>query len=105
MAVMTTTTPCTNFGALFIICYFTTPVLSWCRFRKIANPSFVGLSYLPAIIHDSTGRSHEFNTEINDRYGSLARIGPNDLLRDDPELIRRMSAVRSTYKRRVWCSR
>ena len=31
--------------------------------------------------------------------GSLARIGPNELVTDDPELLRRMMAVRSEYSR------
>lgn len=31
--------------------------------------------------------------------GSLARIGPNELVTDDPELLRRMMAVRSDYSR------
>ena len=31
--------------------------------------------------------------------GSLARIGPNELVTTDPSLIKRMSAVRSPYRR------
>lgn len=31
--------------------------------------------------------------------GSLARVGPNDLVTDDPDVIRRMMAVRSPYTR------
>jgi hypothetical protein len=34
--------------------------------------------------------------------GSLARIGPNELTTNDPELIRRMSGARSTYIRSDW---
>ncbi|KAK7454239.1 hypothetical protein Landi51_03359 [Colletotrichum acutatum] len=34
--------------------------------------------------------------------GSLARIGPNDLLNDDPALMRRMLGVRSEYRRSDW---
>lgn len=39
---------------------------------------------------------------ITDKYGHLARIGPNDLVTDDPEIIRRMSAARSPYGRSNW---
>ena len=31
--------------------------------------------------------------------GSLARIGPNELVTDDPDVLRRMMAVRSSYER------
>ncbi len=31
--------------------------------------------------------------------GSLVRIGPNELATDDPELLRRMMAIRSDYSR------
>ncbi len=31
--------------------------------------------------------------------GSIARIGPNDLITSDPALIKRMSAARSPYRR------
>ncbi len=34
--------------------------------------------------------------------GHLARISPNDLVTDDPEILRRMSAVRSPYTRSDW---
>lgn len=34
--------------------------------------------------------------------GSVARVGPNDLVTSDPELIKRMLNVRTPYKRSVW---
>lgn len=34
--------------------------------------------------------------------GSVARVGPNDLVTSDPDLIKRMSNVRSTYSRSDW---
>ena len=34
--------------------------------------------------------------------GPIARIGPNDLVTSDPDLIRRMSGVRSDYRRSDW---
>ena len=34
--------------------------------------------------------------------GSLARIGPNDLVTSDPNVMRRMLAVRSPYRRADW---
>jgi hypothetical protein len=34
--------------------------------------------------------------------GHIARIGPNDLVTDDAQLLRRMSGVRSQYTRSEW---
>jgi cytochrome P450 len=36
------------------------------------------------------------------KYGPLTRVGPNTLLTNDPELIRRMNAVRSPYRKSGW---
>lgn len=35
-------------------------------------------------------------------YGKIARIGPNDLITNDPSIIMRMSAARSPYRRSQW---
>ena len=40
--------------------------------------------------------------DVSAKYGSVARIGPNELLTDDPELIRRLSSTRAGYKRSSW---
>lgn len=42
---------------------------------------------------------HTVFYDVNQKYGSIARIGPNDLLTSDPALIKRMSAARSPYRR------
>jgi hypothetical protein len=34
--------------------------------------------------------------------GSIVRVGPHQLVTDDPEVLRRMSAVRSPYRRSNW---
>jgi hypothetical protein len=34
--------------------------------------------------------------------GSIVRVGPHTLVTDDPDVLRRMSAVRSPYRRSSW---
>ena len=34
--------------------------------------------------------------------GSVVRVGPNQLVTDDPEVLRKISAVRSPYRRSNW---
>lgn len=43
-----------------------------------------------------------YTLNYTDELGHLARIGPNDLVTDDPQIIRRISAVRSPYTRSDW---
>ncbi|KAH8651554.1 cytochrome P450 oxidoreductase [Tricladium varicosporioides] len=50
----------------------------------------------------ASGRSHEIFIEINKKYGSLARIGPNHLITNDPATTRRILGVRSGYERGPW---
>ncbi|KAK1543408.1 hypothetical protein CPAR01_04041 [Colletotrichum paranaense] len=50
-----------------------------------------------------TAGAHELEADRSSTCkGSLARIGPNDLLNDDPGLMRRMLGVRSEYRRSDW---
>ncbi|KAF6841825.1 cytochrome p450 [Colletotrichum musicola] len=46
-----------------------------------------------------TGRSWETYQGVCETYGSLARLAPDTLVTDDPDLIRRMSAARSPYRK------
>ncbi|KAK2473230.1 hypothetical protein H9L39_15405 [Fusarium oxysporum f. sp. albedinis] len=40
--------------------------------------------------------------QANEKYGSLVRIGPNELATDDPKLLKRMMSSRSAYTRGPW---
>ena len=50
----------------------------------------------------ASGNSAELFVNVNKKYGSIARIGPNNLITDDPELTRRVLAARSHYTRGPW---
>ncbi|KAF7534087.1 hypothetical protein G7054_g6524 [Neopestalotiopsis clavispora] len=50
----------------------------------------------------SSGRSHEIWVDVNRKYGRIARIGPNHVITDDPDIVRRMLAARSGYVRGPW---
>ncbi|KAI8293102.1 Cytochrome P450 monooxygenase lolP1 [Colletotrichum sp. SAR 10_98] len=47
-------------------------------------------------------RAYSEYARLTAQYGKLVRIGPNDVITSDPELIRRMSAAKSTYERSSW---
>ncbi|KAB8342828.1 hypothetical protein FH972_022426 [Carpinus fangiana] len=50
----------------------------------------------------ASGDSAQIFVDVNKRYGRLARIGPNHLITDDPEFVRRILAARSHYVRGPW---
>lgn len=46
--------------------------------------------------------SHLAYKRVTEKYGVIARVGPNDLITSSPELLTHMSAVRSPYTRTWW---
>lgn len=75
---------------------------SWYRLRHLPGPWLASISYLWMFRTSVSGREGLRYKEITDQYGHLVRIGPNDVITDDPEVIRRIGAARSTYKRSDW---
>ncbi|KAK1676158.1 cytochrome P450 [Colletotrichum godetiae] len=86
----------------FIVYYVISSVIAYGRLRDFPGP-FVGrFSYLWLLSNARSGRPAEHFTKLNRKHGSLVRIGPNDLVTDDPDILRRMNAARSTYGRSSW---
>ena len=78
---------------------FANAIRSYRRLSHIPGPPFATISrlwMLKGLVGDS---NHLHSYEVSLKYGALARIGPNLLLTSDPELVRRMSAPRSPYRR------
>ncbi|KAI1167081.1 cytochrome P450 [Nemania serpens] len=75
---------------------------SWQRLRHIPGPSLAGFSSVWMVRKSLTGRFHQHLRHVADNYGPLARIGPNELLSTDPDVLRMMSAVRSPYTKGVF---
>ncbi|GFP56527.1 cytochrome P450 monooxygenase ABA1 [Trichoderma asperellum] len=69
----------------------------WQRLRHIPGPTTAAWTIWWQLSNALSGRYHERLKEAADTYGPLVRIGPNQLLSTDPEVLRRMSAVRSGY--------
>ncbi|KAK7404120.1 hypothetical protein QQX98_010078 [Neonectria punicea] len=72
-------------------------VQRWSRLRHIPGPRLAGWSTFWQLREALGGRYHESLKEVSDIYGPLVRIGPNELLSTDPDVLRNMSAVRSEY--------
>lgn len=74
------------------------------RLRHIPGPPLASFSYFWQLRAALSGKRAELYRNVNEKYGSLARIGPNELLTDDPKLIMHMSAARAPYTRSTWYS-
>ncbi|KAG4429416.1 hypothetical protein IFR05_015102 [Cadophora sp. M221] len=76
--------------------------LTWRRLSHIPGPFWASTSKYWMVSQSLKGQMHAALKEVTDKYGSLARIGPNDLVTDDPDVLRRMMGVRSPYTRGPW---
>ena len=77
-------------------------IRSYRRLAHIPGPLLAAFSRLWLIKSLSGPRNHLDLFETTQKYGALVRIGPNDLLTTDTELIRRMFAPKSPYRRSRW---
>ncbi|CAN8099670.1 unnamed protein product [Discula destructiva] len=77
-------------------------IYSWYRLRHIPGPPLASISYLWQFRVGLSGSRGKHYRNVNTKYGSLARIGPNELLTNDPQLIMHMSAARAHFTRSDW---
>ncbi len=93
-------------GVAAILAYVVSSVLAWRRLHRFKGPFSCAFSYLWVIRASFSGRMGQRFAEVQNRFGSgpssTVRIGPNELLTSDPDVIRRTSAARSKYTRSGW---
>ncbi|EFQ32001.1 cytochrome P450 [Colletotrichum graminicola] len=77
-------------------------VNQWLRLRHIKGPPSAGFCKWWLLRAVGGGRAHLDFYEACEKYGSIVRVGPNDLITSDPELMKRMLNVRTTYRRSIW---
>ncbi|KAL8391490.1 hypothetical protein RB595_010203 [Gaeumannomyces hyphopodioides] len=86
--------------------YVATSVRAWYRLRQFPAASWLAtFSYLWLAKTTYSGRQYWVHRELNRKHkqrGPLVRIGPNELMTDDVEILRRVSAARSGYERDTW---
>ncbi|KFA48553.1 hypothetical protein S40293_00417, partial [Stachybotrys chartarum IBT 40293] len=84
-------------GAAILLCLGIRKIHLWYRLRHIPGPSSAAWSIWWQLSGALGGQYHERLKEAADEYGPLVRIGPNELLSTDPDVVRHMAAVRGTY--------
>ncbi|KAK0725915.1 cytochrome P450 [Lasiosphaeris hirsuta] len=88
--------------AIFTIYYVVTSALAWRRLREFPGPFSASFSYFWLIGLLKSARVSELTISAAKRYGKTVRVGPNDLVTSDPEVVLRLSAARSRYTRSDW---
>jgi cytochrome P450 len=92
-------------GSLLALCVLAVAAIGFAnhwRLRHFRGPLLAATSKLWMLKATLHGDMHLAVAGVCQKYGSLARIGPNDLVTCDPEIIRKMGAVRSPYRRSDW---
>ncbi|ORY67306.1 cytochrome P450 [Pseudomassariella vexata] len=94
--------PKSTLAAFLLAIYLLHTLRQWQRLSHVPGPFWAAFSKLWMVKEALLGRQPAAIQDVTDTYGSLARIGPNELVTDDPEVLRRMMAVRSAYMRGPW---
>ncbi|KAK3314261.1 pisatin demethylase [Apodospora peruviana] len=71
----------------------------YCRLRHIPGPFWSAISKWWLAWSETQGNLYLDVYKVTQRYGPIARIGPNELVTSDPYLIKHMTNVRSGYQR------
>ncbi|KAH8651131.1 cytochrome P450 [Xylariales sp. PMI_506] len=87
-------------GALALYC-ITSAFRSWFRLRHVPGPFLASWSYLWLMKNNFLDISSSQLASLK-KYGSVVRVGPNQVLVDDPAVLRRISGPRSHYGKDIW---
>jgi hypothetical protein len=88
----------------FVILWVTLGYIrSWWRLRHIPSAHFTApFSYFWIGRTTYSGRQYWRLRDLHTRYGPLVRVGPNEVLTDDPNILRTVSSTRSNFPRSDW---
>ncbi|KAG7409722.1 Cytochrome P450 monooxygenase lolP1 [Fusarium oxysporum f. sp. rapae] len=76
-------------GVIVVVEYVISMIRQWARLRHFKGPAIAGFSQIWLISRVGGGRD-------------ITRVGPNDLITSDPDLMKHMLNVRTRYKRSSW---
>ncbi|KAG6362514.1 hypothetical protein INS49_007606 [Diaporthe citri] len=84
------------------IWYLASSVVAWWKLRKFPAVSWVAnFSYLWLGKTTYSGRLYWVHRELHQEH-KLVRVGPNELITGDPDIIRKINKERSGYDRGTW---
>ncbi|KAI1401216.1 pisatin demethylase [Hypoxylon fuscum] len=94
---MNTITP--TFLIWILVAWLAHVIWTWSRLRHIPGSFWVSCTKLWQVGIQIRGSWHLEVRKLGDQYGDLFRVGPNQLMTTDVEIIRRMAHPKSAYTR------
>ncbi|OCL05628.1 cytochrome P450 [Glonium stellatum] len=91
-----------HLAVLALLAYAVRLYAQYFRLSDFKGPRTTGFSSLWLINAVRGQQTHLAYASVNEKFGSVARIGPNDLITSSPELLWRINGVRSTYTKSEW---
>ncbi|RKL19312.1 hypothetical protein BFJ68_g3586 [Fusarium oxysporum] len=85
-----------------VVLFVADTLRTWYRLSHVPGPFWAGFSKAWMVRQSFKGIQPYAIQQANEKYGSLVRIGPNELATDDPKLLKRMMSSRSAYTRGPW---
>lgn len=82
--------------------YLFSSIVTWYKLRHAPGPFLAKFSYIWLARTAQRARQYYVFKDLCKKYGPLVRVGPNELTTDDPEILRRIAAVRGTYGKDPW---
>ncbi|KAJ4158647.1 uncharacterized protein LMH87_009163 [Akanthomyces muscarius] len=77
-------------------------VTARCHLQDFPGPSWAAYTRLWLCKTIASGNSAQIFVDVNQKYGAVARVGPNHLVTSDPDLTRQILAVGSKWRRGPW---
>ncbi|KAI1171046.1 pisatin demethylase [Nemania sp. FL0916] len=106
MPYLTETLPAAGYVTLalstFLLWYLTSSIIAWYGLRHVPGPFLAKFSYLWLARTAHSARQFDAYRGLCKKHGSVVRVGPNELMTDDAEILRQSGAVRGTYGKDSW---
>ncbi|KAK2022189.1 cytochrome P450 [Colletotrichum zoysiae] len=90
------------FALIVLLLYAGRKVRAYNRLRAFKGPPLCGWTEAWHAWAILSFKSHLQYDAVCRKYGTIARVGPNDLVTSSPELLAHMSGIRSKYTRTEW---
>ncbi|OTA01466.1 cytochrome P450 [Trichoderma parareesei] len=82
--------------------FISSSVRQYFRLRHFDGPLLAKISNLWLFSSVNSGRSYLDFWQVTQNYGTIARVGLNDLVTDDPAFVKHMCNVKTEYRRSSW---
>jgi hypothetical protein len=87
-------------AGLCVLYYAVTAIWTWTRLRAFPAASWTShFSYMWLAKTTYSGKQYWVHRDLHKNRGPLVRVGPNELISDDPDVMKRINGTSSTWHR------